>query len=139
MTRLSAGNVTNIGSVNHTVRIAGIMLSILFIVAGFIKIANFELFLVMLSKVGVPTILLKPGVLLAIAIELGCGFSLALGWKARWAALILAVFLIPSTLMFHPFWTASPDHFYNELYHFLKNVALLGGLLLAFNAYTCKE
>ncbi|OMQ22889.1 DoxX family protein [Serratia oryzae] len=139
MTNQLAVNIKNVNRVNHAVRMAGIMLSSLFIVAGFIKIANFESFLTMLGKVGVPAILLKPGILLAIVIELGCGFALALGWKARWAAMTLAVFLIPSTLMFHPFWTASPDHFYNELYHFLKNVTLFGGLLLAFNAYTHKE
>jgi uncharacterized membrane protein YphA (DoxX/SURF4 family) len=42
----------------------------------------------------------------------------------------LAVFLIVATPLFHDFWNASGDDRQNELNHFLKNVGLLGGVLV---------
>jgi uncharacterized membrane protein YphA (DoxX/SURF4 family) len=45
----------------------------------------------------------------------------------RWGAVLLIIFLIPTTLVFHPFW-ANPD----ETIAFLKNLGLIGGLLLMY-------
>lgn len=42
----------------------------------------------------------------------------------------LALFLIVATPLFHDFWEASEDERANELNHFLKNVGLLGGVLV---------
>jgi uncharacterized membrane protein YphA (DoxX/SURF4 family) len=58
------------------------------------------------------------------------GLLLASGRFTRPAALVLAVNLIPTTLAGHPFWQRSdPQRSQHEI-HFLKNVALLGGLLI---------
>jgi len=48
-----------------------------------------------------------------------------------YAALGLALFLIGATLTAHAFWSASPMDRDRQLAHFLKNVAIVGGLLLA--------
>src|SRR5947209_20196825 len=37
----------------------------------------------------------------ATACELGGGLSLLLGYRARWGALVLFLFLVPTTLLFH--------------------------------------
>lgn len=68
-----------------------------------------------------------PAVLLAgnIVFQLVGAISLLLGLKVQWGAIILILFLIPTTLVFHDFW-ANPD----EIIAFLKNVGLIGGLLL---------
>lgn len=50
---------------------------------------------------------------------------LILGYKVRIGATLLIVFLIPTTLIFHNF-LADPG----ELISFLKNLGLIGGLLL---------
>ena len=42
----------------------------------------------------------------------------------------LAVFLIVATPLFHDFWAMSGEDRQNELNHFLKNVGLLGGMLV---------
>lgn len=42
----------------------------------------------------------------------------------------LAVFLIVATPLFHDFWEAPEEERANELNHFLKNVGLLGGVLV---------
>lgn len=59
------------------------------------------------------------------------GLSVALGYFARVGALLLALFLIPVTLMMHAFWAIpEPDAARMQYVQFLKNVALLGATLL---------
>lgn|SRR5215211_611039 len=60
------------------------------------------------------------------------GAALATGRGRRLGALLLAGSLIPSTIAKHPFWTVQdPDERAQHRSHFLKNVSLLGGVLLA--------
>ncbi len=57
---------------------------------------------------------------------------LALGWKARWAALALAGFTLLASILFHDFWNkAGPELMTNQLF-FFKNVAAIGGMLMVF-------
>ena len=60
------------------------------------------------------------------------GLALATGRFPRLAALALAGSLVPTTYVGHPFW-AAPDAAakQQQQLHFLKNLGLLGGLLLA--------
>jgi uncharacterized membrane protein YphA (DoxX/SURF4 family) len=60
------------------------------------------------------------------------GLALATGKGRRLGALLLAGSLIPSTIAKHPFWTVQdPEARSQDRNHFLKNVSLLGGVLLA--------
>jgi uncharacterized membrane protein YphA (DoxX/SURF4 family) len=60
------------------------------------------------------------------------GLALATGKGRRLGALLLAGSLIPSTIAKHPFWTVQdPEARAQDRSHFLKNVSLLGGVLLA--------
>ena len=60
------------------------------------------------------------------------GAALATGKGRRLGALLLAGSLIPSTIAKHPFWTVQdPEERAQDRTHFLKNVSLLGGVLLA--------
>jgi len=58
------------------------------------------------------------------------GVSILLGYKARWGAGMLIVFLIPVTAMMHNFWTVA-DPFAHEIQvtMFLKNLSMLGGAI----------
>jgi putative oxidoreductase len=59
------------------------------------------------------------------------GLLLASGRLTRPAAAVLAAGLVPTTFAGHPFWTyPQPERTQHET-HFLKNLGLLGGLLLA--------
>jgi putative oxidoreductase len=60
----------------------------------------------------------------AIIVELIGGLMLAVGWKARWAAWALFLFIIPTTIIFHPAW-ADPS----QMIQFQKNLAIMGGML----------
>lgn len=60
------------------------------------------------------------------------GLALALGIFPRLAAGILAASMVPTTLAGHPFWKESdPQKRNGQRIHFLKNVSIIGGLLLA--------
>lgn len=63
---------------------------------------------------------------------IGAGALLAAGRMPRTAAGVLAGTLIPSTIVEYPFWqTDDPQERRNQIVHTIKNVGLLGGLLLA--------
>ena len=51
------------------------------------------------------------------------------GFDWRQAALGLFLFIIPATLLFHAFWSADAASYQNQLNHFLKNLAIMGGML----------
>ena len=105
-----------------------ILLAMLFIVSGAGKIGNFSDTAGYMASAGLPVV----NVLLAltIAVELGGGLLLVLGWKARWSAVVLFLFLIPATLIFHAFWSAPAEQSAMQQIHFLKNLAIMGGMLL---------
>lgn len=66
------------------------------------------------------------------AVQVGAGIALALGILPRPAAAALAVTLVPTTLAAHRFWEVDDaDERAGQTIHFLKNVAMFGGLLLA--------
>lgn len=67
---------------------------------------------------------------LAIAVELGGGILLLVGLKARWVALAFVGFLIVITPIFHGFWDVPAAQAQMQQIHFMKNVAILGGLLM---------
>ncbi|HSQ02672.1 MAG TPA: DoxX family protein, partial [Burkholderiales bacterium] len=64
-----------------------------------------------------------------IAVELGGGILLVLGWHTRLAALALFLFTLVATLIFHNFWAAPVDQAQNQMIHFMKNITILGGMM----------
>jgi putative oxidoreductase len=64
-------------------------------------------------------------------VKVGAGSLLALGRLPRLSALTLAASIVPTTLAGHRFWEAEGAAKQGQLIHFLKNLGLLGGLLLA--------
>jgi putative oxidoreductase len=66
---------------------------------------------------------------------IGC-LCLLLGWQARVGALCLALYLIGVTPTLHAFWTASGEARWIEESLFMRNLAILGGVLIimAFGA-----
>jgi uncharacterized membrane protein YphA (DoxX/SURF4 family) len=66
------------------------------------------------------------------AVQVGAGALLALGRFPRLSAALLAGSLVPTTLAEHRFWEeADPERKTEQRAHFLKNLGLLGGLVLA--------
>jgi putative oxidoreductase len=71
-------------------------------------------------------------VLLPIAalVEIFGGLCVLAGFQARAAAFVLFMFLIPTTLVFHNFWSQGGAEYINQMQHFLKNLAIMGGLAM---------
>jgi len=100
---------------------ARICLALIFLKAGISHVTGFEGFVSTIASQGLPL----PAVLLAIGsivCLLGGAISLLLGFQTKIGAILLIIFLIPTTLLFHPL---GPD-----TNGFLKNLALIGGLLM---------
>jgi putative oxidoreductase len=106
---------------------ARICLCIIFINSAIGKILGFAGTAEMMANTGLPI----PEVLLVftIAFQLLGGFSLLFGYKVRLGSLLLILFLIPATLVFH-----NPLADPNEMNAFLKNIGLIGGLLMTMYA-----
>jgi putative oxidoreductase len=104
------------------------LLSLLFLLSGYQKLTGFSGTAQFMASQGMP----MAEVLLvgAIAVELGGGLMLLAGWKARWAAAAMALFTIPATLIFHAFWAADAAQAQNQFIHFMKNVSIIGGMLM---------
>jgi putative oxidoreductase len=99
---------------------ARVALAALFIIAGFAKIGGYEGTAGYMQSMGVPGFLLP----LVIALELVGGLAIAVGYRTRVVAFLLAGFSVLSGLIFHS--PLDP----NEQTQFLKNLAIGGGFLL---------
>jgi len=106
-----------------------ILLGLIFVLSGFQKLMSFSGLAANIAGKGLP----MPEVLavLTVAIELGAGLLLVVGWKARWAALLLFLFIIPVSLTFHNFWTMEGTQAAMNKVQFMKNLSIMGGMLLA--------
>src|SRR5580692_6710414 len=59
------------------------------------------------------------------------GLSILLGYKSRWGAVLIILFLIPVTIMMHNFWAVTdPMMKQMQMVMFLKNVSMLGAALM---------
>jgi putative oxidoreductase len=105
-----------------------ILLGLIFVLSGFQKLMGFSGVVANITGKGLPL----PEVLavLTVAIELGAGLLLVVGWKARWAALLIFLYIIPVSLTFHNFWTMEGAQAAMNKIQFLKNVSIMGGMLL---------
>lgn len=118
---------TGAGMCSFLMLLGRILLSIIFILSGIGKFMDPEGTSLYMASKGMPMI---PFFLYSAAIiEVLGGAYLLFGLKTRLSAGILALFLIPVTLIFHDFWDSSPTEVANQMANFLKNLAIIGGLL----------
>ena len=110
-----------------------ILLALIFVISGYSKIVGFDGTVGYIASKGLP--LPQLAAVAAIVVELGAGILLVIGWQTRWAATALFLFLIPTTLIFHPFWAVTTGK-QMETIQFMKNLCIMGGMLyvMAFGA-----
>lgn len=111
-----------------------ILLSLVFILGGIGKITGFSMEEGMVAAKHIPLPAIAMGI--ALVVELVGGLAILLGLFTRFTAWILFLYLIPTTLLFHNFWTMQGMDRINTMIHFEKNLAIMGGLLIlaAFGA-----
>jgi len=108
----------------HIVEIFGrIFISALFLIEAVRKFFNPDISMMYMSDHGVPEFLFYP----SIAFEIIIPLLLIVGYKTKIVSSVLALFVLAVTLIFHS------HHIFDDgmqLTVFLKNFAIIGGLLL---------
>jgi putative oxidoreductase len=116
-------------SANDITTLAGrILISVMFLISGFFKVGGYAQIVGYATAVHLPA----PGVAIALAaaVELACGLAILAGFKTRFAAWLLFLYLIPVTYFFHNFWAVQGQEQQTQMVNFLKNAAIMGGLLV---------
>lgn len=70
--------------------------------------------------------------ILVIVIEIGAALMIAANLGARAGAVLLILFTLAATYYFHPFWAMEGDERQANMIQALKNLSLIGGLLVIF-------
>src|ERR1700722_6097743 len=94
----------------------------IFIMSGLGKLGTYGGTTAAISAVGLPFAPL--GFAVAIVVEIGLGFLLLIGYRARPAALALAIWCVATAIFFHRNFADQ-----NMFIHFMKNLMIAGGLL----------
>ena len=100
-----------------------ILLGLLFVLEAFMKLGAYTDAVRYTVAYGVPAQMLP----MAIALELGAGLAMIVGWQTRIAAFLLSGFCVMVALIFH---TKFSD--LNQLIHFQKDFALAGAFLVVW-------
>jgi putative oxidoreductase len=107
-----------------------LLIALMFAMSGLSKLADYggTVGLISASRLPLPAPLAYAA---AVAVEIACSVVLIFGFQARAAAAVLALYCVATAVFFHADF-ANPDN----IIHFLKNVAIAGGLLqiVAFGA-----
>ncbi len=102
-----------------------LLLAVIFTLSGLQKIGGFSGTVAYMTQHHLPMPeLLACG---AILTELGASIAVIVGVQTRLAATLLALFLVPATLIFHTNLVIVHDQ--DQTVNFLKNLAIIGGLL----------
>jgi len=99
-----------------------LLIALLFLLSGLAKIADPAGTLAYITSAGLPLPYLSYAG--AVAVEVVGGILLVLGYRTRIVALVVAAYSVAAAVGFH---TDFADQ--NQMIHFLKNVAIAGGLV----------
>jgi putative oxidoreductase len=108
--------------------LARILIVAIFVYTGITKLMHFDATAHMIGEKGIP--LAAVATAIAILIELGGAILIIVGWQTKLAAVVQFAYLIVITFMYHNFWAVPPQLHDVQLINFLKNVGIMGGLLL---------
>lgn len=116
-------------SSNSVVPLVGrILMAAVFLISGFFKVAGYSQVVGYAVAKGLP--LAGVAIACAAAVELLGGIAILIGFKTRIVSWVLFLYLVPATLIFHNFWTLQGMEQQDAMSHFLKNLAIMGGLLI---------
>lgn len=104
-----------------------LLLASLFLPAGIGKLTGFAGTIAYISSAGLPMPTLAAAA--ALIVEIGGGAALIAGAGTRIAALVLALFTLVASFVFHAYWAVPADQQYVTQLLFFKNIAVAGGLL----------
>jgi putative oxidoreductase len=111
-----------------------ILIAYIFLLSGWGKIWAFSSTAANMAAKGIP--FAEAALVVTIVIEIAGAVMLIVGWRARLAATAIFLWMIPVTLLFHPYWAVEAAQMRGQMIQFNKNLAIMGGLLyvMAFGA-----
>lgn len=127
---MAMGTASQNSSADAAALLGRLLIAAIFVWAGYGKIGGFDGTVTRIGGVGLPFSNIVA--MATIAVELGGALLLVIGYKARWVALGLALFCLAAAVLFHNFWASPAAQLVNQQIHFLKNLAMAGGLLFVF-------
>jgi len=106
-----------------------LLIALIFVMSGLGKIAAPAATIAYIQSAGAP--LAPAAYAIAVIVEVVGGLALLVGFQTRLTAAVLAIFTLATAVLFH---NNMADQ--NQMIHFLKNIAITGGLLqvIAFGA-----
>ena len=110
--------------------IARILIAIIFLRAGFNKLTGLEATAKYMADHHLPAPFFFA--LLAGLVEFFGALCVLLGFKTRYAALLMALFALIAAFIGHPFWSVPAAEVRNQTAHFWKDITILGGFLVLF-------
>jgi putative oxidoreductase len=108
--------------------IGRILMSAVFLISGFFKVAGYSQVVGYAAAKGLP--LAGVAIACAAAVELLGGIAILIGFKTRIVPWVLFLYLVPATVIFHNFWALQGMEQQDNMIHFMKNLAIMGGLLI---------
>lgn len=105
-----------------------ILIALMFVLSGIDKLTNIQATAGYLPSGGLPASSFL--VVLTGLFEVLTGLAIATGFLARWAALAVAAFTLVASVLFHAYWSAPADQQMVTQLLFMKNIAIVGGLLV---------
>lgn len=116
-------------SLRTPLTVAGrILLSLMFVLAGIGKLMDPSGTATYMGSAGLPA--LPALAVLTGLVEVLGGLAVATGFMGRWAALVLALFTLVASFIFHRYWSLPADQQMLQQLMFLKNMAVTGGMLV---------
>ncbi len=104
----------------------------LYLPSGCAKLTNIAGFAGLLASKGLPGPIMVWAVVGAV-VEFFGSLAMLLGFKTRYAALLMIVFTLVAAFLSHSYWAvADAGAMRNQFIHFWKNIAIIGGLLFLF-------
>lgn len=118
----------NTTTTNAAALVGRTLLALLFIVSGYGKITGFAGTAAYMASKGMP--MTEVLLVATIAVELLGGLMLVAGIKARWAAAVIFLYIIPATIIFHNPVGLSGQEAQTQMINVLKNLSIMGGMLM---------
>lgn len=117
-----------VSSKDGIILLSRILLMILFIIFGWMKLVNFGATVTAMEGYGTPMPYMAA--IIAVVIELFCGIALIVGIFTRPIAVIFALYVLGTAFIGHQFWKMTGVEMIGNEINFLKNISIIGGLLL---------
>jgi putative oxidoreductase len=121
-----------------TYTIARILTSIVFIVFGFLQFSNIGAYVAnptIVKVAGMTSGAITPTIIayLVAAIDLFGGLCILVGFRTRWASIVLIIFVLLTLFFAHNFWTMEGPARAANMANFYKNLVIIGALLMLWN------